>query len=1144
MNLGSALNSQFDRTEDKQDLDEAIRAFQDAVAATPDDERGRNVMLSSLGGALRTRFDWTGAIQDLDEAIRVGQDAVAATPGDHPRRAETLSTLSKSLQRRFELTGAVQDLDQAIALHSTALDATPENHPYHAERLSELGGQLLLRFRRTDARQDLDKAVRACQDAVAAADEHPSRAAILSNLGSALGVRFERTNAIQDVDQAIALLTAAVAATGDDYPERGRYLATLGGVLVRRFERIGTAQDLDEAIRVGRQAVQGTPEGHPERPARLSTLGAGLQRRFERTGAVQDLDQAIALQTAAVAATRADHPDRGTYLHNLGIAMEGRFERTGAEEDLDKAIVVSRQAVEASSADHRDRSMYMSSLGDALLLRFERTGARQDLDQAIALLFTAEIILDADDPGHAAKLSNLGVALRVGFEHTGAMELLDEAIRVGGQAVQATPHDHPSRAAELSNLGGALVRRFEHIGDKQDLDEAVRAFQDAVLIRGADDPGRAITMSNLGVALRLGSEHADGTVELLDEAIRVSQQAVQATPDDHPDRGRHLSNLGIALHARFERTGHEQDLDEAVQGWAEAAQSTGSPVATRITAARLRSHALARWRGPAAAVDAYTAAVNLVPLLAWRGISLRDQQHQLYENTASLARDAAACAVAASRLDLAVELLEAGRGVYWSQLLSTRTDLTALQQAAPEFAAQLHNCRAVLEQPVPYELIGKNSAHKAEARMRAARMFDAAVEQVRALPPTDALPHPDRFLKTPPLRTLLPGADDDPIVIINISRWRCDALILTGRGVTLVEFPKLNEDQVNDEAGRYLQALQDFEHSRRSGIDRLCLEMAITTTQEWLWDHIAAPVLQRLGHTTTPSGTWPTLCWSPTGVLTVLPVHAAGYHHRRNTVMDRVVSSYTPTVRTLSNARTREGSTQSAKILIIALPDTPGQKPLPGATAERDLLTAQFTPETRTVLTGSDATRHTVLTHLGRHRWLHASCHGTQDLTDPTTGGLLPYDWNTAGLITVTDLTSPSHTGGEFAFLSACKTATGSVTNLDEAITVAAAMQHAGWRHVIGTLWSVWDDSATAVTSGVYTQLLRHRHLDPSAAAHALHHTIRKLRDRDPMRPSTWAPFIHTGPNARLRIEHHAIVPVLSSPHRLDQISDTRSQER
>jgi CHAT domain-containing protein len=46
---------------------------------------------------------------------------------------------------------------------------------------------------------------------------------------------------------------------------------------------------------------------------------------------------------------------------------------------------------------------------------------------------------------------------------------------------------------------------------------------------------------------------------------------------------------------------------------------------------------------------------------------------------------------------------------------------------------------------------------------------------------------------------------------------------------------------------------------------------------------------------------------------------------------------------------------------------------------------------------------------------------------------------------------------GEFVFLSACKTAIGGVHILDEAITLAAALQHAGWRHVIATLWSVLD---------------------------------------------------------------------------------------
>jgi len=79
-------------------------------------------------------------------------------------------------------------------------------------------------------------------------------------------------------------------------------------------------------------------------------------------------------------------------------------------------------------------------------------------------------------------------------------------------------------------------------------------------------------------------------------------------------------------------------------------------------------------------------------------------------------------------------------------------------------------------------------------------------------------------------------------------------------------------------------------------------------------------------------------------------------------------------------------------------------------------------------------------------------------------------------------------------------------------ITIAVAMQHAGWRHVIGTLWSVWDRSATAVALDLYGSLVRDAHLDPSLAANVLHHTIRKLRDIHPESPSSWAPFIHAGP--------------------------------
>ena len=76
------------------------------MAATPDDHPGRAMYLSNLGSALQTRFERTGGRPDLDAAVDVGRDAVAATPDDHPDRAGYLSNLGSALQTRFERTGA------------------------------------------------------------------------------------------------------------------------------------------------------------------------------------------------------------------------------------------------------------------------------------------------------------------------------------------------------------------------------------------------------------------------------------------------------------------------------------------------------------------------------------------------------------------------------------------------------------------------------------------------------------------------------------------------------------------------------------------------------------------------------------------------------------------------------------------------------------------------------------------------------------------------------------------------------------------------------------------------------------------------------------------------------------------------------
>src|SRR5437660_1448375 len=78
-----------------------------------------------------------------------------------------------------------------------------------------------------------------------------------------------------------------------------------------------------------------------------------------------------------------------------------------------------------------------------------------------------------------------------------------------------------------------------------------------------------------------------------------------------------------------------------------------------------------------------------------------------------------------------------------------------------------------------------------------------------------------------------------------------------------------------------------------------------------------------------PGPAWPRMWWCPTGPLTLLPLHAAGRHDVDGAaVIDRVVSSYTPTVRALREARQPRPDTGAAAgdaVLMVAMPDTPGQ---------------------------------------------------------------------------------------------------------------------------------------------------------------------------------------------------------------------------
>jgi hypothetical protein len=391
-----------------------------------------------------------------------------------------------------------------------------------------------------------------------------------------------------------------------------------------------------------------------------------------------------------------------------------------------------------------------------------------------------------------------------------------------------------------------------------------------------------------------------------------------------------------------------------------------------------------------------------------------------------------------------------------------------------------------------------------DSRMALAREWDELVAQVRDLPGFED------FLRPPRLSSLLPAASGGPVVILNVSQWRCDALVVTSSGVQVVELPDLDQNDVAAQTRAYLEAVEARQDETERGVDSDAVEGALERCLRWMWDAFAARILDRLGCTATPAGdAWPRVWWCPTGALTLLPIHAAGDHRTPGeAVLDRVISSYTPALRALVEARAATGSRPagSDRMLFVGVPETPGQATLPSVLTEEKLVTGLF-GDRCTPLIGKQARRETVLAGLLTHGWVHFASHAEQNLDDPSHGGVLVAD----GVLTVTDLSAQQY-HGDFAYLSGCKTAVGGTGLPDEAITLAAALHYTGYRHVIATLWSVHDKQAAEVAREVYQAITHDGMLHADDAAEALHHAVRKLRARRREWPSMWTPFAHTGP--------------------------------
>jgi hypothetical protein len=332
--------------------------------------------------------------------------------------------------------------------------------------------------------------------------------------------------------------------------------------------------------------------------------------------------------------------------------------------------------------------------------------------------------------------------------------------------------------------------------------------------------------------------------------------------------------------------------------------------------------------------------------------------------------------------------------------------------------------------------------------------WDALVERIQKI---EGL---ENFLQAVPFATLQSSAKEGPVIIVNISKYRSDAIILHDDvPPKLVCLPGASPDILNQ-----------LSTQLHSSLTLDCnLWRHITPILQELWVLVVLPVVDQLAALGVAEKT--RIWWCPTSELSALPLHAAGpYKSGRKNLSDLYISSYTSTLSSLIRARygvVRRFATP--KLLVMGQPNDNFEKTMLPDVRE-ELRRIDNLGEFVEVLVGEKANQETVLSRLQQHPWVHFACHGHQEDEPFLTSFQLHGDER----LSLIDLIKARLPDAELAFLSACHSAAINIHDTpNETIHLAAALQFCGFRSVVGTLWAMEDIDGPDVAEGFYRYMFR-----------------------------------------------------------------------
>ncbi|KAG2034421.1 CHAT domain-containing protein [Suillus americanus] len=893
------------------------------------------------------------------------------------------------------------------------------------------------------------------------------------------------------------------------HPDRAAALTNLAWARLHGYIQ-NDLKDIDFTTSLFRDALALRPQGHPDHRLSLYHLTQALRWRHNNQHTPADIRESAQLYHKLLPLC-----PEGTYLRNIAAGDNGVNYVFNGCNDIptdasNEGIHLRRIVLELCPPGNQHRPRSLDNLAQVVEARFDQHGSIDDLEETIQLRREAVSLYPE---GHSGSLNNLAVSLRSRFQFQGKSHDLDEAISLHEEALRLRPVGHESRDASLSNLGGALRSRFNQRGDINDINRAVNLYCEALTL--CPTPTRDTTLNNLALALK--TRYDKSTVgEDLDKAIDMYRESLRLKQPGHPERHRTLFNLSSALCSRFMQTQENEDVEEAIALCEESLvalpplhpdrhysyfrlreahvslyqiQHNPADLSLAVKNFRLASthptqgfpqriRVAIDWALQAevfqheSALEAYHTCLELLDIhvMTRSSIISRRDATTAFRGAQSLPVDAASCAIRRNDLQGAVKLEERGRGQQWSLASRLRTPLDDLKLASLPLAHKLSELSKRLSDAQG----STGSADRAAADRAAIEYRKLTGEWETVASEIRTLQGFSRFLLPPSYEDLQVAACHGPVIILIASRYSCNAIIVPTSGQPHhVPFPSLTLAHLKVLKNDFAKVIRNT-----AGMGPKEPRAALIALLRKIWDEVMLPIVKVLqrdlklpGH----SRIW--LC--PTAAFTSIPLHAAHPFRpkangdgRELCLEDIYICSYTPTLSALIRARQKMKTRAATSFVAIGQSQPPAGQGEALLTIDSELeLVRSLVPAIAnpTTLVGDAATRAGALQALQCNTWVHLACHGKQDHEQPYYSHFAMRDKP----LTLLDIMDNNAPHAEFAFLSACHTATGDEETPDEAIHLAAGLQFSGFKSVIGTLWVVDDAVAKHVVKGFYENMFK-----------------------------------------------------------------------